>query len=536
MIKSVLKLGTRKSLLAWAQSTWVAQEVEQRNPGVKVELMGIETRGDRILDVSLRNVEGKEFFVAEIDEALRGGKVDFTVHSMKDLSLERPSEFVCAAIPKRENPRDILIFSPNIEDRLRSGETLKIGTSSPRRIENIPGFLDKALPRYESSGSRRSTVEFIEIRGNVNTRLGRIHQPVGSDRYLDGVVLAFAGLIRLWAYPEGREELQKLLYPTNNTNKMTRWMILPLRECPAAPAQGALAIECQSSNEHVKHCLSKMHDGESSRLVAQERQLLEDWGGGCHQRFGATAFHSSELGDLLFIRGSKMNGEKVEEVRRQLPLTDPTAKFEQEEGHSSFWDGAYWKPRSSSMSVQADSRCELRDRFAGRALFIAHSRAAESYRNSATFESARVWTSGTASWFRLAAQGIWVEGCAEGFGFNVLRETLAEGLLQLPALMDWAILTHSEAIDDWKDECKQVLSTYSVNSSYDVAAIEGLKTARYLFWSSGSQFDALKEYCDSGAHHSCGPGKTAARLKREGLSPSLFLSAEEWRKWLKQIL
>src|SRR5690242_2122337 len=104
-MKSNLKLGTRRSLLAWAQSSWVAKEVERLNPGIHVELVGIETRGDRIQDISLQNVEGKDFFVAELDQALLSGEVDFTVHSMKDLSLSRPTQLICAAIPKRENPR-----------------------------------------------------------------------------------------------------------------------------------------------------------------------------------------------------------------------------------------------------------------------------------------------------------------------------------------------------------------------------------------------------------------------------------------------
>src|SRR5689334_9010237 len=126
-----MKLGTRKSLLAWAQSSWVAREVERLNPGVRVELVGIETRGDRILDVSLRQVEGKEFFVAEIDEALRSGAVDFTVHSMKDLSLDRPREFTLGAVPRRENPRDVVLFGPGVTEKLGRGELLRIGTSSP---------------------------------------------------------------------------------------------------------------------------------------------------------------------------------------------------------------------------------------------------------------------------------------------------------------------------------------------------------------------------------------------------------------------
>lgn len=149
----VLKLGTRCSLLAMAQSQWVASEVEKYNPDIKVELVGIETRGDQILDIPLSQVEGKEFFVAELDDALIRGRVDFTVHSMKDLSLERPASIVCAAIPQRENPRDVILFSPSVMEKLYRGEVLRIGTSSPRRVENIPPFLNQVLPRMSGTDS-----------------------------------------------------------------------------------------------------------------------------------------------------------------------------------------------------------------------------------------------------------------------------------------------------------------------------------------------------------------------------------------------
>src|SRR5689334_20019725 len=113
-ISANLKLGTRRSLLAWAQSSWVARELERLNPGLRVELVGIDTRGDKIQDVPLQSVQGKEFFVAELDDALRSGRVDLTVHSLKDLSLDRPPEFTCAAIPRRRNPRDAALFGPGV--------------------------------------------------------------------------------------------------------------------------------------------------------------------------------------------------------------------------------------------------------------------------------------------------------------------------------------------------------------------------------------------------------------------------------------
>jgi len=514
IMTTILKLGTRRSLLAWAQSSWVAREVEKLNPGVRVELQGIETRGDRIQDVSLQSVDGKEFFVAELDHALRSKEVDFTVHSMKDLSLDRPEDFLCAAIPLRENPRDVILFGPRAISHAQSGRALKIGTSSPRRVENIPGFLKRAFPKIAATDSGRPQIDFVEIRGNVNTRLSRVHELSESPKYLDGVVLAFAGLIRLWNDPAGRAELSQLL-------QGIRWMVLPLKECPAAPAQGALAIECRARDEKVIALLRKMHDESSARRVAAERQLLADWGGGCHQRFGATAIDSPELGRVRFVRGVKSDGMQVDELNWQAP----THEVKTDEIRS--WDGSLWRP-SSMTSLEVKVEME------NKSLFIAHSRAVES-QNSTSFEQARVWTSGTASWYRLADRGIWVEGCAESMGFDLLESTLREPVLGLSGLGEWVVLTHEDARKEWELKGMRAVASYKVNSEYGNDAKTALKAAEFVFWSSGSQFDGLKGCVNSQVKHACGPGKTAAKLRESGIRVEVFPSAEEWRKWLKSI-
>src|SRR5690606_4539696 len=141
-----LRLGTRRSALAWIQSSQVAAALRAAHPGIEVELVGIDTRGDRVLDKPLSQMEGKEFFTAEIDHALDEGRVDFTVHSLKDLSLERPPQFVLAAVPQRANPRDLALFAPDVPARLAAGESLRIGTSSPRRAELLPALLARAPP------------------------------------------------------------------------------------------------------------------------------------------------------------------------------------------------------------------------------------------------------------------------------------------------------------------------------------------------------------------------------------------------------
>lgn len=505
-----LKLGTRRSLLAWAQSGWVARQIERLNPGVTVELVGIETRGDRIQDVSLQSVEGKEFFVAELDEALSSGKVDLSVHSMKDLSLERPAAFRCAAVPRRENPRDAVLFGPRVLEKLGKGEPLRIGTSSPRRHVNLPPFLARVLPRL---GGREPAVELVDIRGNVNTRLSRVLEPEGSARALDAVVLAFAGLIRLWADDAGRSELSRLLGGV-------RWMVLPLRECPAAPAQGALAVECRVSESETVEILSRLHDPGSARRAALERQLLSDWGGGCHQKFGATAvaFGKSEI---LYIRGIKPDGVFVEETRWEA--ASPGRRIASERA----WDGSQWRPENRTEALPLSDHAGV-----GPAVFVAHARAVHDDALARMLLSSRLWTSGTSSWEKLARRGLWVEGCAEGMGFEELRATLTEPVLGLPAEEEWSVLTHERAAEGWPRA--KVVPTYRIGGHYPQAARQALASADALFWSSGSQFDELRQWATPGALHACGPGKTAAVIRARGIDPWVFPSAEEWRKWIRK--
>lgn len=509
-MKSKLKLGTRKSLLAMAQSRQVALEVERLNPGIQVELVGIETQGDLILDVPLRKVEGKEFFVAELDRALAQNEVDFTVHSMKDLSLERPAQFFRAAIPQRANPRDVILFGPQTEKHLREGKTLKLGTSSPRRIENIPAFLSRVLPRL-SDQKKAAQIELEEIRGNVNTRLGRVHEPVESPRFLDGVVLAFAGLIRLWADPTGQIELRRLF-------KNVRWMVLPLMECPAAPAQGALAIECRTEDLKTVEILKKLHHFPTEESVLAERRILEELGGGCHQRFGATSFVHSELGKILRIKGAQLDGRKLDELRWNRPEAGARK--------TAAWDGSLWKPK------ETEELGKIPD-LKSQAVFVAHSRAVR--QNPAALQGARVWTSGVSSWERLAQNGIWVEGCSESLGFETLIPTLQEAVLGLPTFSDWTVVSHENSLEEWHGLGFQTISSYRVNQNYGNDACVALASATHVFWSSGSQWGELGSKVSTSAHHSCGPGKTAARLKKAGLHPTVFPSVEEWRKWIQKL-
>jgi len=509
-----LRLGTRQSLLAMAQSRGVVQLIECAHPKINVQLVGIETRGDRELDVPLSAIEGKEFFVAELDRALLNGDVDLTVHSMKDLSLERPRELMLAAIPPRENPRDVVLFSPDIVSRLESGAPIRIGTSSPRRVENLAPFLSQALPFL----GHTPDIVTNAIRGNVDSRVGFLSLADDDVRKVDGVVLALAGLIRLWADTDGRAGLSRLL-------PGLRWMLLPLEEFPTAPGQAALAIECRADDPETRDLLAGLHCSLSAGQVDAERRLLAEQGGGCHQRFGATSVSVHELGDLLFIRGTMANGEFISECHWSRSGQDVPAPL---------WDGTRWRG-DAFMSRHATDIAVPDWLHRPGAMFIAHSRAMpESWLPVLRDHvGQRIWTSGTKSWFRLARRGLWVEGCAEQFGFAALQPTLEQGVLGLPAFGDWQILSHGDAADAWPDH--DVTVTYAVDPVEPLhaghEAVRALRDAKSAFWTSGSQFNAFRQWIPDGCHHACRYGRTFYYLRQQGLTHlTAWPSISDWRK------
>ena len=519
MSQRPLRLGTRRSLLARAQSSAVARQLESLHPGLVVELVGIDTRGDRITEIPLSQVDGKEFFTAEIDAALRDGSVDLTVHSFKDLSLERPAELHLGAVPRRENPRDIVYFAPDVREHLAAGGSLRIGSSSPRRQAFAPSFLQRALP----GGPR---VELCELRGNVDTRLRRLREPRGSERHLDGVILAFAGVSRLWQDQAvgAAAVLRELLAALPR-------MLLPLTHCPAAPAQGALAIECRSDDAATRRVLAAIDDAATRAAIAAERQLLAERGGGCHQRFGATQVAVEGLGALLYLREAGEQGALPPQLRWPMP---PPPR-----GPVSAWDGS--AQAAPAVEVIAGAAAESARRLSQAvAAFVAHRRALPELDAAVVNRCPHIWVSGTESWFALAARGVWVEGCAESLGFAVLRPMLAAPLLALPPLQDWLALTHQEAAAGWAEV--PVLATYrhrdghrdAHDDSAAAAAAAPPAGVRQVWWHSGAQFESWGATVARDCQHACGPGKTAERLRQAGVTDlTVFPTVQLWRDWLR---
>ena len=396
--RRLVRLGTRRSPLAMAQSRGIAALIEGLVPGLQVELKGIETRGDRLLETALSRTSGRDFFTSEIDDALLRGRVDLAVHSLKDLSLCRPDGLRLAAIPRRDEPRDIALFNRSVIERIAKGKAIRIGSSSPRRTALLPPFLQLALP----SMGPDPQIEFVEIRGNIDSRLRRLGQPPGSAGEIEGIVIALAGLMRLWAELPGKDLLGPLIEGLD-------WMVLPLANCPGAPGQGALAVETRASDHWLTGLLEGIHDRTTEDLVRLEREVLADWGGGCHLALGATAVAEPDRGSTLFIAGRMPSGEIFRHRRRSSPR-HPSAS-----GHGSA------RPRpdgvagaGSGLHPGSSSNCRMDPSPGGPgALLDALVRMAGTRTPDPVIPGN--WTQGTETWRRLGRSGIWVNGCVEDF-------------------------------------------------------------------------------------------------------------------------
>jgi len=511
-----VKLGTRRSVLARAQSAAIARKLERLHPGLSVELVGIETRGDRIQDRPLSSVDGKEFFTAEIDAALLDGAIDFTVHSYKDLSIERTPRLRLAAVPQREQPFDIALFARDVPERLAAGQGITLGTSSPRRMGLVPEFLQQALPH---PSHKDIDIRVIELRGNVDSRLRRLHETRGSARQLDGIVLAFAGLARLWADETGHSLLEHLLPPLPR-------MVLPLSACPAAPAQGALGLECRAEDAATAHLLAQLDHAPTRRAVDAERAMLAERGGGCHQRFGATQIEVPELGSLLYLRDAGQEPQLRWTPAQPLPATSGAIRA---------WDGS--RAERAAIEALATGIASSLERLpAAEALFIAHGRALPEPSLAHIKPGCRIYVPGLATWRTLAERGLWVEGCADGLGFALLEPLLREPLLQLAPLPRWTVLTHAGALDGWLPG--QAIGTYrhreptAAEAATDAAAPPA--DATHCYWHSSAQFDRWRPLAGLSVQHACGPGKTYDHLRRARVQNlSMFPSVTQWRSWLR---
>lgn len=279
-----LRLGTRASALATTQSGHVADLVRERL-GREVELVEVSTEGD-VNRAPLATMGGTGVFVSALRDALLDGRVDLAVHSLKDLPTTPADGIALAAVPQREDPRDVVVA----RDGLTLGELpvgSRLGTGSPRRVSQLAAL--------------GLGLELRGIRGNVDTRIRKVR-----EGEVDAVVLARAGLARLGRLDEVTEVLD------------------PLQMLPA-PGQGALAIECRSADTDLVAALAQLDDPATRAAVTAERAVLSTLEAGCSAPLGALAeVVEGEDGEELWLRAVALSEDGVLSVRMSAtgPVTE----------------------------------------------------------------------------------------------------------------------------------------------------------------------------------------------------------------------
>ena len=250
MTKRHITIGTRESPLAMRQTEWVRDQLKKLHPNLNIDFLGITTQGDKRLDVMMKEIGGKGLFVKELEEALLDGRADIAVHSMKDVPMELPPGLMLPVVCEREDPRDVFV-SNQYKSLMQLPRGARVGTASLRRQTQL-----RAL---------RADLDFVLLRGNINTRLSKLDK----GEY-DAIIVAAAGL-------------KRLDFGSRITTYFSAEEILP------AAGQGALGIECREGDESTLAMIAGLNDTITHACVDAERALCRHLHGGCQVPIAAYA-------------------------------------------------------------------------------------------------------------------------------------------------------------------------------------------------------------------------------------------------------
>lgn len=270
-------IATRESPLAMWQALHIQARLRERYPEMQVDLLGMTTRGDQILDKTLSKVGGKGLFVKELEVAMENREADLAVHSLKDVPMVLPEGFELVAVTERENPRDAFV-SPKYASLDDMPAGARVGTASLRREL----MLRKNYPH----------LEVLPVRGNVGTRLRKL-----DEGQFDALVMATAGLKRL--------ELEERIR-----------CVIPAEKSLPSPGQGALGIEIRSDRPDLREALAFLNDPHTRACCTAERAVSRALGGSCQVPLAAYAIVEGEELWLRALVGNHKTGEAVEAEAR----------------------------------------------------------------------------------------------------------------------------------------------------------------------------------------------------------------------------
>ena len=282
-----IKIGTRKSKLALAQTNMVVNEIKKYFPSINIEVVHFTTKGDKVLNKPLINIGGKGVFVTEIEDALINKEIDLAIHSAKDLPLKLQDNLTISSVLKRGNYRDTLVTVKGKEIDF-SKETV-IGTGSNRRKLAFKNLYPNAT--------------FKDIRGNVDTRLNKLY----NGEY-DGIILAMAGLERLYLLSDSRFTFTPFDY----------------KEFVPAPCQGIIAIE--SRNNDLTEILSKINHKDTFYSFQTERHILKILNADCGMPLGAYSFVENNKINAVYTSDSKKIITKSDLIENRFNLAESVVR------------------------------------------------------------------------------------------------------------------------------------------------------------------------------------------------------------------
>ena len=277
-----IKIATRRSPLAIWQAEYVKKELIRNHSDIEIQIVRIQTEGDRFLDAPLFDIGGKVLFIKELEEALLSKNADIAVHKMKDVIGELPKGLEISVIMKREDSRDVLI-SNQYNSIAEIPDNSTVGTSSLRRQSQLKQV--------------NSNILFEDLRGNVETRIGKL-----DDGKYDAIILAAAGIIRLGL----AERITELISFSH---------VLP------AVGQGAIGIECRTNDETTQQLIAPLNDKDTSLCVLTERAFSRRLNGGCQLPI---ASHAVIENNQIKVDGlvARLDGSKVIRLQKIGELED----------------------------------------------------------------------------------------------------------------------------------------------------------------------------------------------------------------------
>lgn len=485
-----VRILSRSSALARLQVALVSRALLAAHPTLEVECLTRTSAGDRDQSSPLWQMGDRGAFTADLSDALRQHEADLVVHSFKDLPVALPDGTELVGALPRADPRDVLLMRRAvIADK---PATLTILSSSPRRAWLLQETLHALLPWAVDA------VHTQPVRGNIETRLRKLVEGQGH-----GLVMAKAALDRLLTFGAPFESEAATV---RGYLQQCEWMVMPMREFPWAPAQGAIAVEVASGRPDIATLVAPVICATTTAAVHREREVLAASGGGCHQALGAAVLEKP-YGRVISVRskgndGSAVQRWELETARPAFPRSAPDR----------MWPRPGEEFRTTRRSLTASRPA------ADAGLWVARADALPD--GWAPTPATIVWAAGSQTWKRLAAAGVWVHGSADGLGDADPAINPLAG-----RVVNWVRLTHADGVTG------DAVATYAA----DTTLPDDLPERSHFFWMSGSLFTkaierwpALRE-----GWHASGPGRThqaiAAALGAGG-RVGVWLDRESWEK------